>query len=131
GKINASGNYGGHGDDSPVSVEYEPLGGAIPTTDPNFDHIFNDLTTFKFAGDTGRPEDGCLWNGAPFPCQSLGLLFRGNDPPRHTQIFVNTRSSGGYQFYSMLSSMVSTWRYNVRESVDAEDPRLLGGHYYD
>lgn len=27
--------------------------------------------------------------------------------------------------------MVSTWRYNVREVVDAEDPRLKRGHYGD
>ncbi|MDM7924072.1 MAG: FG-GAP-like repeat-containing protein [Pyrinomonadaceae bacterium] len=129
-KIDSLGNYGGLADDSPTNVEYEPLGGRVEPSDPTLDPTINpvSLLSYKFAGDAGRPEYGCTLNGAPFKCELLGSAIRSSP---HVEINVNTRVEGGYQLYSILSGMVSTWRYNVREVVDAEDPRLKRGHYGD
>ncbi len=70
-KIDVTGQYGGHADDSPLAAEYDPLGGKIEPTDPT-DETLNpaNLLQFKFAGDVARPEYGCYLPdiGVPAPC---------------------------------------------------------------
>jgi YD repeat-containing protein len=91
GKIDAAGNYGGYADDSPVSVEYEPLGGAIPVTDPNYDLIPANLLLFKYAGDVNRPDYACFIDGIEQLDGSLCMTMLSNrtaEPnPTHAQPF--------------------------------------------
>ncbi len=71
-KIGASGNYGGNAEDSPLAIEYEPLGGKIAVSDPYWDDILipAGMLQFKSAGDITRVEHGCMLPdiGVPAPC---------------------------------------------------------------
>ena len=65
-KIDQNGEEGGSLADSPANVEYDPLGGAIPTIDPLTDPLLSQpssMRQFKSAGDVNRPEYGCIIDG--------------------------------------------------------------------
>ena len=65
-KIGQNGEEGGSLADSPANVEYDPLGGAIPTIDPLTDPLLSQpssMRQFKSAGDVNRPEYGCVIDG--------------------------------------------------------------------
>lgn len=128
-KIDANGNEGGSTSDSPANVEYEPLGGSIPQVDPTGDLALpSTLRQFKYAGDVNRSEYGCEWNGAPMRCDMISFALRSSTS---TEIFVNTRTAAGGILYSTLQSMVSLWRYDVRQVVDQEDRRITPAMYKD
>lgn len=66
-KTTAAGTLAG-GNDPPASIEFEPLGGAVPQADPNIEDYGlqpNPLSSFKYFGDVGRSEFGCLVDGHP------------------------------------------------------------------
>jgi len=66
-KTTAAGTLAG-GMDPPASIEFEPLGGAVPQSDPNMEDDGlqpNPLSSFKYFGDVGRSAFGCLVDGHP------------------------------------------------------------------
>jgi len=127
-KTTAAGERAG-GMDPPASIEFEPLGGAVPQADPNIEDDGFDLKplrNFSFAADPERGELGCRWDDAPIPCNLLDVVIHGLSDFR---IDVNTRYEGGWDIYNGLSGLVSTWRYDIRQSVNNEDARLTPAQY--
>ncbi len=71
--------------DSAVSsqrLDLDPMGGAIPPTNPaldessSIDGVMGGRGWYMAAADPFNPESGCAWDGMSTPCRNLGMIMR-------------------------------------------------------
>lgn len=106
-KVGVNGQPGGYFEDSPDTVEYDPLGGSIATTDPTDDFVPSGLSQFKFAGDNNRAEYGCKVDGVmqdgPGACTRLLRSGAGKLDPNHDQPLAVLHSLGIHAYWNPVS----------------------------
>lgn len=85
-----------------IGAELEPLGGAIPTTDPS--PIIEEPINNQPLGNVFQPESGCAWDYTPINCSLISNILGGY---KVRWVEVNIRSELGWAGYYALKNNVS------------------------